>query len=137
MAQLKPNDFILILRLYYFLHRAKWKIEQKRLQQVMDWIKAPEIEGRQVHETSLTQANKIAHFTRHLAKFTIHNSKCYDQALAAKKELNRQRIPSTLLMGVNTSPIDELKAHAWVRCGEQVILGGELVPEYIALREFQ
>jgi len=55
---------------------------------------------------------------------------CLAQAIAAKRYLNRQGIASTLYLGVTTEPgANELDAHAWLECGNQ-ILTGESATDY-------
>ena len=52
-------------------------------------------------------------------------SQCLVQALAATWMLQRRRIPSTLYFGVAKDDGRELKAHAWVRSGTQVLTGSQ------------
>lgn len=37
---------------------------------------------------------------------------------------NRRHVESTLLFGVSQSVKGNLSAHAWVKCGDEVVLGG-------------
>ncbi len=55
---------------------------------------------------------------------------CLMQGVAAKIMLNGRLIPSTLYLGVKTikhtgDPNLEIKAHAWTRCGTNIITGAQ------------
>ena len=52
------------------------------------------------------------------------DSKCLDQALAAKKILNKRGLPCTLYMGVIMDKDNKMTAHAWLRCGTCPVTGG-------------
>ena len=55
-------------------------------------------------------------------KYALFASKCYDQALATTYMLKRRKITSTIYFGLHKKD-DQLVAHAWVRCGENIISG--------------
>jgi Transglutaminase-like superfamily len=50
---------------------------------------------------------------------------CLTEALAASVMLRRREIPATLYLGVatNVPSADGIAAHAWVRCGEKIVVG--------------
>ena len=60
---------------------------------------------------------------RRASRYTLHQSKCYDQALTGKMMLKRRGLPSTLYFGLAKDTTNLLKAHAWVRCGNRIITG--------------
>ncbi len=63
-------------------------------------------------------------------------SKCLVQAMAAQRLLKFYGIPSTLYLGVGRDPKDNSAiAHAWVRCGENYICGGNGA-EYAIVAKF-
>ena len=49
---------------------------------------------------------------------------CLVRALAAKKMLNRRGFRCTLFMGVATDSAGKMEAHAWLRCGNVYVTGG-------------
>ncbi|MFZ6027635.1 MAG: lasso peptide biosynthesis B2 protein [Chloroflexota bacterium] len=57
------------------------------------------------------------------AQRTPWRSTCLAQAVVGKMMLLRRKIPATLSLGVAKSPADALQAHAWLRCGEQILTG--------------
>jgi len=55
---------------------------------------------------------------------------CLAQAVAAKRYLNRKRIPSTLFLGVSTEAtqggsLKAIEAHAWIECDGRVLTGDQ------------
>ncbi len=63
-------------------------------------------------------------------------SKCLDQAIAAHQMLRRRGVPSTLYLGVAKEGDSALSAHAWVRCGRLLVVGGEGRHRYTVVNTF-
>lgn len=61
--------------------------------------------------------------------------KCLVQAICAKIVLQRKQIQTTLFLGLAKNDIDNLVAHAWLRAGSQVVLGGP-VDRYTVVSAF-
>lgn len=55
---------------------------------------------------------------------TPWESRCLVRALTAKKMLNRRGLPCTLYMGVKEEQKAGMAAHAWLRCGNIFVTGG-------------
>ena len=66
-----------------------------------------------------------------------HNS-CLVEALAAGALLRRRGIPATLYLGVatNVPAPDLMAAHAWVRCGETIVIGRRGHERFTAVASF-
>jgi len=66
---------------------------------------------------------------------------CLMQAVAGKAMLNRRGIPNTLVLGARTirGNNGELKmeAHAWLKCGAIILLGGEVHDRFTAVAQFR
>ncbi|GAB4012616.1 hypothetical protein GCM10028772_38560 [Nocardioides ultimimeridianus] len=58
------------------------------------------------------------------AAHTPWRSDCYPQALAARIALRALRVPHTVTFGVRRDDAGELRAHAWVTCGDLTVTGG-------------
>lgn len=56
-------------------------------------------------------------------RYTIHFSKCYDQAIAGKLMCKWRRLPSTIYFGLSKSAKGDLLAHAWLRVGHRILTG--------------
>jgi len=65
-----------------------------------------------------------------VSRYTPWESKCLVQALTAKTLLNRYRLPCTLYMGLHKTGQGKMLAHAWLRCGNRLITGGQVCHLY-------
>ena len=62
--------------------------------------------------------------------------KCLVQAAAAKAMLKRRHIPSTLYLGLKKEGTQGLTAHAWIRCGDQILTGAPGHLQYRVIASF-
>jgi hypothetical protein len=69
------------------------------------------------------------------SRFTLHKSKCYDQALTGKQMLKRRGVFSTLYFGLSKAE-DGLSAHAWVRAGDRIVTGRAVVAQFTPVAWF-
>jgi hypothetical protein len=76
-------------------------------------------------ETQRAAVTRIGWAVRELGKRLPWMSQCLVQAVAATWMLRRRGIPSTLYFGLAKDTGGELKAHAWVRSGTQVLTGAQ------------
>jgi len=75
---------------------------------------------------TLAKAKRVAWAVRLMSRYTPWNSNCLAQAIAAKRLLRRQQVTSTLYLGVaRKKETDGIDAHAWLRCGEFYVTGGQ------------
>jgi len=56
-------------------------------------------------------------------KYLPWKVKCFEEAIVAKKILNKYNIQTTLYLGVNKNKENGLVAHAWLKAGNKVIAG--------------
>ena len=136
LLKLPFSDYKLVFRIYSLLYISKWYIENRHLKNIVEWIGLKDASERPLTKKEMQTAWKVAHYTRTLTRLVPFKSKCYDKALTVKKILNQKNIPSALLMGVKTSEDNSMEAHAWVRCNQRLIIGGETAAEYTALKTF-
>jgi hypothetical protein len=64
-------------------------------------------------------------------------SRCLAQALAARAMLQRRGIRTTLVLGVAKGVEGDFEAHAWLRCGEHVVTGGDGIERFTVLATFE
>jgi hypothetical protein len=68
-------------------------------------------------------SNQIEKAIQRASHYSIHSSKCYDQALAGKLMCNWRKLPSTIYFGLSKNEKQHLIAHAWLRVGNRIITG--------------
>jgi len=66
---------------------------------------------------------KVFRAMRRSSIYLPFNSSCLIDAVVAKLMLNTRSIESTFYLGVTKDNTKQLKAHAWLRCGETIITG--------------
>lgn len=69
-------------------------------------------------------ALRISRLVDRMCDKTIWESKCLVRALTAQKLLRKKGIESTIYLGCKMIN-NKLEAHAWLRCGELYITGGD------------
>lgn len=81
-------------------------------------------------ETPVTRAGSNAWTVHELMNAMFRRLRwkdsCLIRALTAKKLLNRMGERCTLYMGVAKEGSSAMTAHAWLRCGNLIITGGEI-----------
>lgn len=80
-------------------------------------------------------ANHISWIVTLISSKTPWESKCLVQALTAQKMLKSKKISTTLYLGVRKQG-NEMKAHAWLRCGEYYVTGGAIRNQYTIVAKF-
>jgi len=126
------SDYINFIEAWMLLHAMKLTILIIPFKRIAGRI------GKVHSETSLEPVfsdglPNVEQAIRRASRYTIHQSKCYDQALTGKVMLKRRRLPSTLYFGLAKDSTNSLTAHAWVRCGNRIITGKAGVEGYTVI----
>lgn len=83
-------------------------------------------------ETEISVSRAILTMSRHLP----WECKCLAQSISGKMMLRRRQIPSTLYLGVTKKEDGDLNAHAWLRVGDIIILGGGGLERFAVVSTF-
>jgi hypothetical protein len=126
------SDYINFIEAWILLHAMKLAILILPFKRIASRI------GKVHSETSLELVisdgvPNVEQAIRRASRFTIHQSKCYDQALTGKLMLQRRGLSSTLYFGLAKDTTNLLKAHAWVRCGNRIITGRAVAEGYTVI----
>lgn len=73
---------------------------------------------------------RIAQSIKNVSLTGPFDFKCLVQATAGKVFLAQKGIKSTIYFGVKKDESQTMKAHAWLRVGPKIVLGGEIADEY-------
>ena len=97
------------------------------------WLPKPKLERMmgergeesQTEETleNLKRAMRISTHVNRITEHTVWESKCLVRAMTARKLLKEEGIHSTLYLGVGKDE-GKMIAHAWLRCGQMYVTGG-------------
>ena len=134
MKNRKLDDYLFFYEAWIFLHISKAIILFFPFKKIAAKIGVSQVETT---KDSLTdnQLLLVIISLQRAVKYAIHRSKCYDQALAAKFMLNRRQLPSTLYFGLSKED-NQLSAHAWVRCGDRIVIGKRGFEKYTPVAWF-
>lgn len=80
--------------------------------------------------------DRISQSVRNVSKVSPFEFKCLVQATAGKVLIAKKDINSTLYFGVKKDDGKKLKAHAWLRVGTKIVLGGEIADQYNVVSTF-
>lgn len=81
-------------------------------------------------------AGAVAQAVHRASRHVPWAAKCLVQAMAGKKMLRRRGVESTLYLGLAKRADQGLQAHAWLRCGGQIILGGGGLQRFAVVSTF-
>ena len=81
-------------------------------------------------------SNQIEKAIQRASHYSIHSSKCYDQALAGKLMCKWRKLPSTIYFGLSKNEKDNLIAHAWLRVGNRIITGKRGHEQYTVVASY-
>ncbi|MGH9279927.1 MAG: lasso peptide biosynthesis B2 protein [Acidimicrobiales bacterium] len=82
------------------------------------------------------QRQRVALALQRVSHRTPGGSHCLAQALAGKQMLRRRGIGSTLHIGVAKEVQTHLEAHAWLRCGDLTVTGGDGLERFAVIATF-
>ena len=71
-----------------------------------------------------------------VSKRTPWQSKCLVKALTAQIMLRQRKVSSTLYLGVAKDKANKLKAHAWLRSGQDIITGNSEKEGFTVVAKF-
>ncbi len=72
---------------------------------------------------AVQQAQRVGWAVRVLAHYLPWDARCLAQAIAASWMLRRRGLPSVFYLGVDHGRETWLEAHAWLRCGDEILTG--------------
>lgn len=79
----------------------------------------------------------VSRFIRNFSRMVPWDSRCLAQAAAGKILMRRKNIPGTVYFGVKKGDDNQkIQAHAWLRVGSKIILGGKNASEFVVVSNF-
>lgn len=76
---------------------------------------------------------KVFRAMRRSSIYLPFNNSCLYEALVVKLMLNSRGIESTFYLGVSKDSTKQLKAHAWLKCGDTIITGRRGMENYTSI----
>jgi len=82
-------------------------------------------------QNDLFPPERIAWAVSVVSRYLPGMGNCLVQAFATQAMLARRGNRARIRIGVVKDKIGKLKAHAWVECGEKIVIGGGGVSQYV------
>ncbi len=136
-ARLSPREQILLIEALFHLTLARVII----LVLPFRWFSSRlgQAAAESNSELSAAQVKLAAQIGAAVARMSPHtllDSACLTQAIAAQWMLHRRHIPSTLYLGIEKESKQKWLAHAWVRCGQNILVGANGYTQYTVVSSF-
>lgn len=93
---------------------------------------SPEETGSETDEFVVQMVRYIRTISRRLP----WKSTCLIQAATGKVMLNQRKIECTVYFGVKKNIHNKMEAHAWLRVGNKIVLGGETATHFVPVATF-
>ena len=87
-------------------------------------------------DTKLGEAKRVGRMVERVSRYTPWESNCLVQAIVGKVLLRKHGISNTLYLGVKMEEERCLVAHAWLRCAETILTGGQVYKKFSVVGKF-
>ena len=78
----------------------------------------------------------VSYALQTMSRYTLWESACMVQAIAATRMLNRRNIETTLYLGIARDIEGKMHAHAWVRSGSIDVTGADVKQNFTVVNKF-
>lgn len=112
-----------LLRATWELAVARWRLAASRPADLLQ--SSVQADAAPAGPASGDQAKRVAFAIGAMGARVPWRSDCLVQALAGQRWLARLGIASDLFVGVKPPAAANLDAHAWLKVGDEVVIGGE------------
>ena len=120
------SDWLLLVEAGFWLGVMRAAILIFRFQKIAGWLGLSiSPESPSPSQVQSQAAGQVGWAIRVMAPRTFWESACLAQSLTCAQMLNRRRIPGLLYLGVALGLTTDrpFAAHAWMRCGENILVG--------------
>jgi hypothetical protein len=128
-------DYVNFMEAWILLHISKMFILFMPFKKIAGKIGKLQVESSKFQINS-AKINEVEHAIRRASRFSLHKSKCYDQALTGKFMLKRRNLSATIYFGLAKDAQNGLSAHAWVRCGNRIVTGKKGMENFTVIAAF-
>lgn len=135
--RIKWIDKILFFKAFIITGIARMAILFLKFKVVKKFMGTPRRESPYVVDKEVYRsAKKISWAVNQASKYTPWESKCLVKAITAQRMLKKHGIYSTIYLGLNKDENNNMKAHAWLRCGELFVTGGYGIRDFKEVAKF-
>jgi len=73
---------------------------------------------------------------KRVSRYSFWRTKCFEEAFTLKKLIEKAGYTSTIYFGVAKQETNDLKAHAWLKIGDTMLIGGKGHKQYTVTKFF-
>lgn len=73
---------------------------------------------------------------KRVSRYSLWRTKCFEEAFTLKKLIEKAGYKSTIYFGVAKEESNKLKAHAWLKIGDTMLIGGNGHKQYTVTKFF-
>jgi len=133
-ARLDGTDKWLLIRASAWLGVARLRLAFTPFQQLSERLSNDSPET--CVESNPDFLRRVGFAVRAAAANVPWRSDCFPQAIAARMLLKRRGYASKIHLGVEKSGEGSIAGHAWLTCGDVVVVGGENLDRYTEMHCF-
>lgn len=104
---------------------ARWRHRHRPPADLLQLARSAPQAGRPLAAEMAKLVERVAFAVPRVAARVPWRADCFVQALAAQAWLSRNGVPTELFIGVRQDPDLGFQAHAWLRCGDRTVTGGD------------
>ena len=125
--RLSPNQHLMLMEAFVGLFFSKLALLIFPLKKIAPRLGILNQElNKSITTLQAKKAEEIRLSVARVARFLPWRSVCMDQATTGLMMLSRRKIPASLCLGVKKDPQqNKLLAHAWILCGNRILIGGK------------
>ena len=133
-ARLGGADRWLLIRASAWLGVARLRLAFTSFQQLSERLSNDSPDTRADPDPEFLR--RVGFSVRAAANNVPWRSDCFPQAIAARMLLKRRGHASKIHLGVEKSGEGSIAGHAWLTCGDEVVVGGEDLDRYTEMHCF-
>ena len=114
----------LFIQAYLLSGIFRFMINFLPFKRIKKFLGEPKLESSyEINPQEYHEVRQIRSIVLLVCKYTPWESKCLVRAMLVQYFLKRKKIATTIYLGVNKDNLNNMKAHAWIRCGEIIVTG--------------
>lgn len=119
------KEKLLFIEAFFLTGIMRYKILKTPFKELKQGLGTHNTESSQEESRDVYRvAKQVQWIVIQASKYTPWESLCLVQAMTVQKMLKKRGISTTIYLGVNKDTDNQMKAHAWIRCGQMYITGG-------------
>jgi hypothetical protein len=126
----------LVIKSFFYTGYFRFRILFTPFNKLAKKIGAVQVETVEEEVVNKKYVSKVRRAVIMTSKNTPWESLCLVQALTAQRLLKSKLIDNTVYLGIRKDENKKLAAHAWLRCGDKIVVGEKGMQYYSVVAKF-